>query len=125
MTLRERRVLFSRLISELVLWIRAQGWEVAYDEVKILTPRAARQGLKRIIVDDAVHRKNSFHYRGLAADLVLYVDLDHDGASDDYVADGNHPAWKMIIDHWLSMHALCTNGTAWGDANHFSLGEGL
>jgi len=126
MTLRERRVLFSRLISQLVLWIFEQGWEVAYDEVRVITPRAARQGVLRLVVEDGVHRRGSFHYSGLAADLILYADLDADHEVDDYVADGSHPAWAKIAEHWESMHELCTAGLRFGniDANHFSLGEG-
>lgn len=119
MTLREKRCLFSRLLSELVLWITTDGiGEVAYDEVTVHTPRAARRGLERLTVEDAVHKRNSFHHQGLAADLNLYID-------GLYISDGGHPAWGKIAAKWATMHELCTNGAAWNDANHMSLGEGL
>lgn len=118
MTLREKRILFTRLISELVLWIAAEGLgEIAYDEVTVHTPRAARRGLERLTVEDAVHKRNSFHHQGLAADLNLYID-------GVYISDGGHPAWGKIAAKWGAMHGLCTNGIGWGDANHFSFGEG-
>ncbi len=124
MTLRERRCLFSRLVSELVLWIGdTLKAEVAYDEVRVFSPRAARLGAQRVIVDDAVHKRGSFHHLGLAADLLVYADLDGDGDQDDYLADGSHPIWRAIGERWESMHPLCTSGLRWRDANHVSLGE--
>lgn len=116
MTLREKRVLFSRLLSELVLWIFEQGWEVAYDEVTVHSPRWARKGVERILVQDAVHKRNSFHHQGLAADLNLYVD-------GNYISDGDHPVWQALAAKWTSMHEFCTSGVGFGDANHVSFGE--
>ena len=119
MTLRQKRVLFSKLLAELVIWINGhKGWEVAFDEVAVHSPRAARQGTARIVVDDAVHKRGSFHHQGLAADLLLYID-------GEYIADGGHAAWQQIATRWQSMHSLATSGISWNDANHVSLGEGL
>ena len=117
MTLREKRILFTRLISEFKLWIFSEGWEVAQDEGTVLSPRAARRGMERLSVDDAVHKRNSFHHQGLAEDLNLY----REGA---YVFDGNDPIWIYLADKWESMNPLCTAGLRFQDANHFSLGEG-
>ena len=124
MTLRERRVKFTRLLADLLIWIRSQGWEVALDEGTIHSPRAARKGVQRIVVEDAVHTKGSKHHSGEAADLLLYDDLDGDGEDDDYIADGDDPRWIAIARQWESMDPLCTSGIRWHDANHVSFGEG-
>jgi len=124
MTYREKRVLFSTLLAQLVIWINkdvsgdGEVWEVTIDECMIHTPRWVRIGLERVMATDSVHLRKSHHYQGLAADLNLYV-------NGEYIRDGDHLAWKTIIAHWKSMHKLCTNGAGWNDANHFSLGEGL
>lgn len=118
MTLREKRVEFTRLLCELVIWITSdKKWQVALDEVTVHSPRAARKGVERIVVEDAVHKRGSFHYQGLAADLNLYI-------AGNYISDGGHPAWSEIATKWESMHELCTSGIDWNDANHVSFGEG-
>lgn len=118
MTLREKRVKFTALLCELVLWItKVKKWEVAFDEVTVHSPRAGRKGVERVTVDDAVHKKGSFHHKGLAADLNLYID-------GQWVSDGGHPAWREIAKKWESMHQFCTSGINWNDANHVSFGEG-
>lgn len=118
MSLRDQRVLFSKLLSELVLWIGQQpGLEVAYDEVTVHSPRAARQGVARIIVEDAVHKRDSFHHSGIGADLLVF----RDGI---YVASGDDPVWLEIARKWETMDPACTSGIRWKDANHVSLGEG-
>lgn len=115
-------MLFSRLISQLVLWIDQQEFlgrkvEVAYDEGRVASPRAAWVNGERIAVADAVHKHGSFHHQGLAQDLLLYID-------GEYVTDGGHPLWTLIAQKWESMNPLCTSGIRWQDANHCSLGEG-
>ena len=124
MTLREQRVTFTRLLAELILWCFEQGWQVAIDEGKVFNPRRVRIGGLRQEAEDAVHVRNSFHYRGLACDLLLYDDLDHDGQDDDYVSNGDDPRWKAIAIKWESLHPLATSGRRWRDSNHVSLGEG-
>lgn len=125
MTLRERRVLFTRLLGELLLWVGEQpGWEVALDEATVHSPRRIRTSLDGTpgvatydILHDAVHKHASLHYAGLAADLVLYVE-------GQYISDGAHPAWLAIARRWESMHPRATSGLRWQDADHVSLGEG-
>lgn len=65
---------------------------------------------------DAVHIPKSFHYQGLAADLLLYL-------NGVYISDGGHPTWKAIHEKWKSLSPLCTEGSGWNDSNHFSFGE--
>lgn len=98
MTLREKRVLFTRLIAELTLWIIEQGYEVAYD----------RDGLK--------HMAGSLHYSGLAHDLILYKGGDYLTFTSEYQFAG---------EKWKSMHPLCRWGGDFKrpgpDGNHFSI----
>lgn len=117
MTHREQRVLFTSLIAELVLWARSQGWSLAFAEGKITSPRNVWLDGERVSLHDAVHKFGSYHYRSLAQDLDLYI-------GDEYIADGDHVAWKLISAKWESMHPLATAGRRWNDANHLSFGEG-
>ena len=120
LTHRERRVLFSKLLATLVLWIDTQpGWEVALDEGTINSPRKMRPGPgdDTVTARDGVHKPGSYHYLGLAQDLLLYI-------SGKYVADGAHPAWRAISEKWESLDSLCTAGIRWRDSNHLSLCEG-
>ena len=103
MTLRQKRVLFTKLIAELTLWIFEQGYEVAYD----------RDGL--------THKTGSLHYIGLAHDLILYKDSKWLTDSEEY---------KFAGEKWKSMHELCRwggdfdfnhDGKKGDDGNHFSI----
>ncbi len=119
LTHRERRVLFSKLLAMLVLWIDTQpGWEVALDEGTIHTPREVRdQAGYTFKARDGVHKPESFHYLGLGQDLLLYI-------GGEYIEQSSHPAWRAISEKWESLGPSCTAGIRWGDANHVSLGEG-
>lgn len=129
MTSREKRVLFTRLKAELIRWIFEElKVEVAEDEGRVLSPRPVRlAGGQRVIARDAFHGHNgttsSFHYDGLACDLLLYSDLDGDG-DQDYIVDGNHPLWRKVAEKWESLHPACTSGARWHDGNHISIFEG-
>ncbi len=103
MTLRQHRVLFTRLISEHVLWLFEQGLEVAYDEVT-----------ERITEKDPTsdHMKNSVHHLGLAADLNLYRNGVYLKQTSDHAASG--AVWK-------TRHSLCRWGGEFSDGNHYSL----
>lgn len=121
MSLRQDRCTFTRHLATLITWInvshKKDGWEVAIDEATVHSPRAARRGTERLTVEDAVHKRDSFHHKGLATDLNLYI-------HGNYVADGDHPAWKEIAHKWKSLDSKCTAGIDFGDANHVSYGEG-
>ena len=107
MTFREMRVLHTRLMAELKLWIfQQEGYEVATAE-----------GMDRITEKDPTsdHMKNSNHNYGLAEDLDLYLNGNYMKKTEDH---------KFVGDKWKSMHPLCR----WGgdlikhpDGNHYSL----
>lgn len=115
MTLREQRVLFSVLISELVLWINQQpGYSACYGET-VRTPEQAKANAK-----SGAGIGNSLHLVGLAADLNLYRD-------GNYLSDS--AAHAFIGAKWKSMHELARWGGDFKDAegkpkpdgNHYSL----
>lgn len=113
-----QRILFTWLIAQFVNWVTNKGYEVAFDEVTVHSPRLARlPNTNNIItVYDAVHKSKSFHHSGCAADLIIYKD-------GVYLTDGTHPFYKEAGAYWKSLHRDCTHGLDFGDANHFSFGE--
>ena len=112
---REARVLFTYLKAKLVLWVYAQGWEIAEGE-GLVALTDARDG-----DHDGPHKAGGAHYLGTGEDLVLYLDLDGDAQVDDYVSRGGHPVWKAIGEKWESMHPSCRWGGRFGDDNHVSI----
>lgn len=119
MTLREQRVLFTSLLCELVGWIESLGYDVAFDEGTVHSPRKGRTKTNVLLeVEDAVHVKESFHHQGLAMDLLVYTQ------EGTYISNGKDPLWMQIAIRWEGMHPLCTSGIRWSDANHVSFGEG-
>jgi hypothetical protein len=117
MTRREARCRFTELLCRLVWDLRGLGYEVAFDEVTIHSPRAARLGTERVLVEDAVHIRKSFHRRGLAADLLIYKD-------GEYLRDGNHAVYVQLQGIWEGYDPLCVSGVRFNDPNHVSYGEG-
>lgn len=111
MTIREKRVLGSKLISQLVLWINDHPtWECAYGEGYVAITDAADGDY------DGPHKRGGAHYTGLGYDLLLYVD-------GVWAATGREAAWQTIGAKWESMHELCRWGGRFQsvDVNHFSL----
>lgn len=108
MKLREARCLFSRLISDLVLWAFEQGYEVSYEEVKRSKAQADANAASGAGIS------NSLHLDGLAADLNLYIGGEYQPTSE---------AHAEIGAKWKTMHPLCR----WGgdfrkpDGNHYSI----
>lgn len=116
MTLRQERVLFTRLLVDFLLWIRQKhpSWEIALDEGTVHSPRMARTDGGRISVKDGVHRAGSRHHDGCAVDLLLYID-------GEYIADGGRMEWQEIGLQWESLHERAAWGGRFSDANHVSL----
>lgn len=109
--LHEKRVLGSKLISQLVLWINEHPtWECAYGEGYVAQTDAADHDY------DGPHKAGGGHYTGLAYDLLLYV-------NGQWASTGREEAWRTIGVHWEAMHPLCRWGGRFStpDPNHFSL----
>lgn len=122
MTLRERRVYFTRLVTLVLDFInRIPHIEAAVDEWAVHTPRAVLlDNGDRVVARDAVHghggKKYSFHNEGLAVDLLLY-------RNGDYVWDGGDAIWTEIDTYCRSLDPEFGLGLRFGDSNHLSFGE--
>ena len=103
MTLGEKRRLFTKLLSEHIVWLISMGYEVAYDEV-----------MERITEKDPTsdHMKNSLHYIGLAGDLLLFKNSVYLTKTEDHAMSG-------LV--WEARHELCRWGGRFGDGNHYSI----
>ena len=116
MTLRDERVLFTRLLVDLLLYMRE--WhseaEVALDEGTVKSPRNVWYAGNKLALSDGVHRRGSRHHDGCAMDLLVYIE-------DQYIADGEHPIYRDMGLHWESLHDRAAWGGHFEDANHFSL----
>lgn len=121
MSLRTDRVRFTSYLAKLLVWISAQDWsyghvEVALDEAAVHSPRLVRYQGRKVIAEDAVHKKDGFHPRGLAADILIYI-------NGDYLEDGGHQIWKEIDDYCRTLDHAFGLGLSFNDSNHVSLGE--
>lgn len=107
MTLRQKRCEFTLCKAKLIIWINAQGWQVASGEGYVALTDAADGDY------DGPHKKGGAHYTGLAEDLLLYIE-------GQYVSDGSNLVWQTIGTMWESMHVLARWGGRFHDANHIS-----
>jgi len=123
----EHRVLFTALKAQLIVAINERSWsygqvQVAEDEGTVHSPRLmwspdTQPGAPiKLYLRDAVHTDSSFHHRGLAVDLLVYID-------GEYIRDGNHPIYADIDHMARAMSPGFGLGISFGDANHLSLGE--
>ena len=94
MTLRESRILFTKLIPRLIDFMFEKGYE----------PMTGRDGLQ--------HRKKSLHYDGLAVDIDLTLNGKYLDKTEDHAEFGAF---------WESLHPLCRWGGRFKDGNHYSL----
>ena len=109
MKLSEKRILFSKLISQLVLWASKNKYDLTFDQVKRTQAEASANAAKGTGIS------NSLHLIGLAADLNLYIKGTYQETTE---------AHKPLGEKWKSMHPLAR----WGgdfksrpDGNHYSL----
>lgn len=108
MKLSAKRILFSRLLSELILWASKEGLDLAIDQVKRTESEAKANAAKGTGI------ANSLHLIGLAADLNLYINGEYQTTTE---------AHKKIGEYWKSLHPLCCWGGDFSkpDGNHYSL----
>jgi len=106
--LRDKRVLFTRCITDLVQWGNQQpDWEIAYGvDYDEADPAEKRR-----------HMRGSLHYLGLANDLALYVGGVYQESTAAYTALGAR---------WKAMHPEFRWGGDFkkADGNHFSITYG-
>lgn len=123
MTLRERRVLFTSLVSSFLHSVSRWSWtygkvEIAIDEWTIHSRREYIDDVtdeKRVGID-VVHHPNGLHPLGLAVDLLVYI-------NDAYVTSGEHPIWRELDTIACSLDPLLRLGIPFHDPNHLSYGE--
>lgn len=117
-TLRTDRVLFTKLLVQLVQYGNSlPGIEIALDEVMVHSPRIVKLGQNKVRAEDAVHRTGSFHYLGMAADILIYRD-------GKYVSDGSDEIYQQLNAFARQLDPTFGLGIKFHDANHVSLGEG-
>jgi len=123
MTQREQRVLFSQLVCQLGEAVRLKTWsygtvEMAFDEWTVHSERVyidAETGERRRGVD-RVHHPKGFHPKGLAVDVLVYI-------NGVYVSSGSHPIWKELDQMAHALHKDLNFGDEFNDSNHLSFGE--
>jgi len=117
-SLKEQRIFFTLQVATLIEWASSLGYDLAFDEARVFSPRRVRKNGETFFAEDAVHKKGSRHHDGRAVDLLLYID-------GKYISNGDHPAWARLGEFWKSLSPHLT----WGgdfpskDANHFSIFE--
>lgn len=111
MTLLEKQQLFTKLISEFILWCEQNGYKVTLGD-SFRDPRLhGTFGVKL-----GYGAANSFHKLKLAQDLNLFI--------EGVYKEGTAAHYPLGVK-WKLMHPECT----WGgdfkkpDGNHYSFGE--
>ena len=92
MTLSQKRILFTHLIAELIIWASKNEYDLALDQVKRTEAEAAKNAAKGVGI------ANSLHLLGLAADLNLYIGGAYQETTE---------AHRKIGEKWKTMHPLC------------------
>lgn len=123
MTLRERRCAFTHAVIRLLYEARRREWsygdvEFAFDEGTVKNPRKIRVPAGFTTeAEDAVHRRGSRHYEGLALDLLVYI-------NGVYVTSSEHPIWREMDAMARAIDPRLSFGIEFHDANHLSWEEG-
>lgn len=108
MKLGEAQILFSTLISQHVIWVNVENG--LGENVRVKYGELAEFLTEKDPTSD--HMKNSNHHKGLAGDLLLFVNGVY---QRDYTA---HHASAV---KWESRHPLCRAGYRFHDGEHYSL----
>jgi hypothetical protein len=117
MSLQEKRVYFTRLACALITEINAlDGVECAVDEWTVHNPRMVKVGTQKVLAEDRVHHPRGQHPKGLAVDLLVYI-------NGEYIVDGDHPVWRKIENTARRHDPNFGLGLHFNDANHLSYDE--
>jgi len=111
MTLGEKRCVFTANIAKLLTWATDNGYTVALDEVR----RSQEQANANAVSGAGI--ANSLHVRGLAADLLLYIDGVYQATGDKY---------RPLGEYWKTLDPLNAYGGDFSkpDPDHFSMSDG-
>lgn len=111
MKLSEARVLFSSLLTDLEVWMKAKGYLYARGE-----------GADFVTAKDPStdHMHPGLHGLGLAQDYALYY-REEEGQPLIYLTDSED--YRDLNEYWQSLHPFCRAGIDFGDGNHVSLSD--
>lgn len=98
MSLRKKQSKFVLLISKLIEYAYANGYELTFGE--------------SFDDDNMGHMKNSNHYIRLAQDFNLFKDGVFLSKTEDH---------EILGKYWESLDPDCRWGGRWNDGNHYSL----
>ncbi len=115
MSLREKRIRFTRNLGRLLLYAELAGICVAVDEVKRSKAQAQANAAAGVGI------KDSLHVLGLAVDLDLY---ESNGRWMDGKLPIDRDTYKKLADYWLTLDPDNAWGGSWGDLRHYSLSHG-
>jgi hypothetical protein len=111
MTLREKRLVFTRHLGKLLAWLETGGYHHAVDETKRSWCRQIQ-----LLATGASKTRHSKHLDGLAVDILLY---DSQG---NYLTEWHH--YRAAGAFWKSLDPENVWGGDWGwDADHFQYGK--
>ena len=106
MTTSQKQRKFSLLLSKLITWTYANGYEIVLGEVF-----RTKDQQKLYVAAGKSKTVSSMHLRCLAADINLFK-------NDKYLMDTLD--YKPIGDYWKSLDPDCVWGGDWGwDGGHF------
>lgn len=92
MTFREKRVRFTKMVSQLIDFALERGYEIAFQP------------------EHSQHKRNSLHFKGLAKDFDLYKDGKWLSKTEDH---------RLLGDYWESLGGSW--GGRFNDGNHYSV----
>jgi len=114
MDLKEARALFSSYQATLLVYAQTKfshlGYLIAFDEGKILVDRKGFSKDESSIepFTDRVHMANSYHYNGLAVDIICWKLNPKSGKIEP--VSGNDAVWPALASYWVSLHPMCRAG---------------
>lgn len=110
MTLRQQQSAFVKLVTALMLFAHARGYELTFGE----TYRSPEEARRLATLGVGVYP--SYHTKKLAIDLNLFR---------DGVYLSTTTAHRPLGEYWESLDPQCTWGGRFGrsDGNHYSYGE--
>ena len=98
MTEGQKQERFAELLIVLMLFIHSKGCKIRIGDV------FAKMG----------HKRHSFHYRKLAADLNVFKDGEYLTQTIQHEPFGTF---------WMRLDPMCVWGGDWGDGNHYQFGR--